>query len=59
LPAKFSDAECEAYCHLQDCGVRGWLVDMVNKSVVFIDDDDKQHRFASLVQFASERASTC
>jgi hypothetical protein len=51
LSAKFTDEECEIYCYLHDTGCRGWLVDMVNKSVVYIDANDVQHTFRSLKQF--------
>lgn len=47
LPAKFTDAECEAYCHLHDMGVRGWMVDLLNKKV----HDDTDAEFPSLVAF--------
>lgn len=49
LPEKFSDAECEAYCHLSNRGAR-FLVDLLDKSVIVLRDDDTEIEFASLIE---------
>ncbi len=51
LPEKFTDTECEIYCHLHDTGCRGWLIDLLNKSVVYVDSQDIMHNFPSLRTF--------
>lgn len=48
LPRKFSDDERAAYRWLYDCGVNGWLVDLVTKKVT----DYTGAKWASLVAFA-------
>lgn len=47
LPAKFSDAEREAYKWLYDCQVDGWSVDLATKKVFSLDGG----YFNSLVEF--------
>ncbi len=51
LPPKFTQAERAACKWLEDCGIREWAVDMLDKSVTAIVDDTTQ-RFGSLVEFA-------
>ena len=52
LPAIFTNQERYCYKWLYDCGVKGWLVDMLKKSVVWVDSQDRLHKFDSLVCFA-------
>lgn len=47
LPAKFSEAEREAYKWLYDCQIIGWSVDLVTKKVFSLDGG----YFNSLVEF--------
>jgi hypothetical protein len=57
LPKHFSDDECEAYCWLKDCGFRGWMVDLLKRSVT-------DHRkavpdtYANLIEFAANLGRT-
>ena len=55
LPAKFTDAECEAYCRLQDRQIRGWLVDMLTKRVTCFPEGNPPVEFSSLVTFEAAR----
>jgi len=48
LPPKFGVRERRAYDWLYDCQVRGWLVDMVDKSVYV----EGGRRFRGLVSYA-------
>ena len=52
LPKKFTQAERYAYDWLYDCGVRGWLVDLITKQVHSVDNNDVVHKHKSLVDFA-------
>ena len=47
LPAKFTQAECEAYCTLLDMGVRGWTVDRLTKDVLTAEGE----KWVGLVEF--------
>lgn len=51
LPKKFTDEECEAWCWLWDCGIKGWSVDYADKTV---RDHSGSHDgdWLSLVEFA-------
>lgn len=54
LPEKFTTREREACRWLEESGIRGWLVDMVDKRVIVSakrNHNDKLY-FRSLVEFA-------
>jgi hypothetical protein len=48
-PSHFTQEERDAYQWLYDCNVRGWLVDLIHKSVTTEDGT-----YASLVEFRKE-----
>jgi len=55
LPAKFTEEERDCYQWLYDCGIKGWLVDLLDKSVRWVDASDRMHTSKSLVEFAKLR----
>lgn len=52
LPKKFTKEERECYQWLYDSDVMGWVVDLVDKTVRWIDRKGKTRTSKSLVVFA-------
>lgn len=52
LPARFTSEERYAYQWLHDCQIRGWMVDLLKKSVTYVDENDILHHHKSLIEFA-------
>lgn len=48
LPQRFTAEEQAAYQWLHDCGIRGWSVDLLDKTVLSVEG-----KFGSLIEFAA------
>lgn len=55
LPGKFTKEERECYQWLYDSDVKGWLVDLLDKTVMWVDRKGNTHTSESLVVFARLR----